>query len=311
MGIKEGTKIIMLTRITDNKLLTKILFVFLFVTAIVVAAYMVKRDILNIEFPSTLYYYSLIPIFIFQLLFWAFSTLAWVSGINIFAKIKIPFMVGFIHCNTVSIGKYLPGKIWGLLGRGFELKKWGVTNKEVIFLSYIDQILLLHSGFIISATFLSINYYSKYFYVVFILSVLSIVLIPLLNNFLLKFKYFNRLISSTIDLKKYIYLFFLYCLLWVFAGLVFSFIYYFLYGFKYDLTFVLIGACAVGILSGFIAFFAPGGIGVREATSTAVLSIFMPTEKALLFVLVYRAWTTLTDILGGMISLYLMRFISR
>ncbi len=293
-----------------KKWIMNVAFFLLFIIAMIVALGMLKNDLHDINLPSKLHYNWILPLLIFQVIFWFFSILAWRTCIVIFTQRKIPFVSSFIHCNTVAIGKYLPGKIWGMIGRGIGLKERGLNAKEIVTVSYFEQITLLHSGFIIGSITYSFFKASDYFIISIPLILLSIPVAPIVYNKIIKIKFApfltNRILLKHIDIPSYLYLLILYLSLWCFAGFVFSSLYYFLYGFDFNILFLLVGACTVGILVGFLAFFSPGGIGVREATSVVFLSMSIPLEKALLLVIVYRVWTTLTDLMGGLISMYLV-----
>ena len=63
-----------------------------------------------------------------------------------------------------------------------------------------------------------------------------------------------------------------------------------------DLLLLLAGANAFGIIVGFFAFFAPGGIGVREGVIVGLMLAYMPLQDAMLFVLAYRLWLVIADL---------------
>lgn len=59
----------------------------------------------------------------------------------------------------------------------------------------------------------------------------------------------------------------------------------------------LAGALAASYLTGYIAIFAPGGIGVREAVMTVLLDQVVPTSAALLIAVASRIWFTAVELL--------------
>jgi uncharacterized membrane protein YbhN (UPF0104 family) len=75
-------------------------------------------------------------------------------------------------------------------------------------------------------------------------------------------------------------------------------------------AFTIGGACCLGVIAGFLAFFAPGGIGVREALSTSIMAAVIPLDQALAIAICFRIWTTFTDLLGGVLALMCCRFAS-
>ncbi len=62
---------------------------------------------------------------------------------------------------------------------------------------------------------------------------------------------------------------------------------------------------ATALLIGFVALFAPGGIGIRESVLIYLLSTIMAVESALFVAVIYRIWLTLWDILAGAIAFLL------
>lgn len=60
---------------------------------------------------------------------------------------------------------------------------------------------------------------------------------------------------------------------------------------------VAVGACAIAFAAGFVAIFAPAGIGVREAVLVGLLAPFMPTATALTAAVIYRFVLFLADVL--------------
>ena len=67
----------------------------------------------------------------------------------------------------------------------------------------------------------------------------------------------------------------------------------------------IVFANVVGIISGFVAFFLPGGIGVRESVSGVILSGAFNMQDAFAIVVLYRLWTVLHDIISaGIIAVY-------
>ena len=68
-----------------------------------------------------------------------------------------------------------------------------------------------------------------------------------------------------------------------------------------------LGALPAAVILGFVAIWAPGGIGVREGTLVAVLALTMPVELAAVAALVYRLWCVVIDLLNGLYALLHLR----
>ncbi len=59
---------------------------------------------------------------------------------------------------------------------------------------------------------------------------------------------------------------------------------------------VAIGICAAGYVGGFLAFFSPGGLGVRESLYALLLGAYVPASVALAVALLNRVWLTLIEL---------------
>ena len=85
--------------------------------------------------------------------------------------------------------------------------------------------------------------------------------------------------------------------MWVISGATLCVIYFSVF----DATVTVEGVAAlilantIGFIVGFLALFAPGGIGVREATTVAILAPFLPLREALIAAVALRAWIVIFD----------------
>ena len=290
----------------------KWIFYIILLSALVVAITVLKSNLGRLYLPEVLWKKYLFLAVVGQLMFWYLSSFAWAASVKSFTGVSLGALRGFIQSNVVAVGKYLPGKVWGILNRSIDLKRQGLTNPQTLLVSYLDQVLLLHAGVLVGGV--AYAYHEGWLWATLLLAVASIVLMPLFHTLLTRITA-NGLqppvggfaINKQLTVARYAALIFLYSASWIAAGWVFSCLYFWLYGFHLQLVPVLISANAFGILAGFLAFFAPGGIGVREAGSVAILNYYIPVEQALVLVLLYRVWTIGTDIIGGGVSFMLSR----
>jgi uncharacterized membrane protein YbhN (UPF0104 family) len=88
-----------------------------------------------------------------------------------------------------------------------------------------------------------------------------------------------------------------YAMLWLINGLMLCVIYFSIFdsAISAQKLAALILANTIGFIVGFLAVFAPGGIGVREAVTVAALSPFLPLREALIAAIALRAWMVLFD----------------
>ncbi len=283
------------------------------ILALLLAIIAFKQQLTQITLPEKVFPQFIIIAIGLQFVFWFLSSFSWISVVEQFGSFEMNIVRGFVQCNVVAVGKYLPGKIWGVVNRGIDLKHQGLTYRDLILVNYFDQILLLHAGVIVGSIAYASNMGCWLFVLAVVGSIFSIVIVPMCHAFIsfaIK-KFFNidcnDSLIEKVSVLRYAVLITFYTSVWLVAGLVFASIYYWLYGSNNNLFSVLISANAIGIIIGFLAVFAPGGIGIREAASLAILIHHISYEQAFVLVVVYRCWTIFTDILGGLMALALTR----
>ena len=250
-----------------------------------------------------------------HILFWILASFIWKYLLFITYDISISSFQSFSQLVLVSIGKYMPGKIWGMIARGTQLKELGLDVKGIFIITFQEQILLLHASAVVSAILIAFLIETKWAY-----GLISIALLSMLVGRYVQFlfvKLYNFLISNltknTLEIQKiitqhnYINLLIAYMMLWILSGCIFSGIYFiFITQSEFSLTMMawMILANTIGITVGLFALFAPAGIGVRESVSSIILSQVMPLEQAIFLSLLFRFWTVLTELSLGIIVGY-------
>ena len=293
----------------------KRLYLILLLTSIIYAIAAVGMlELPTLDFKST-NYLMIGGALIAQLAFWAFISIGWSRAIYYVTAHKINTLESFSQISMLLIGKYLPGKVWGMIARGAVLKELSIETRDIIKCTYTEQLISIHAGLFIGAVGLALNYETSHQWLIFLSALISLFLIPMLNN---KFNHainhlFKRLkktqepFNITIPYSHYTILFLLYALEWLAIGAILLFL---LLGFL-PITLTTLEAAqtisfaATGMLIGFAALFAPGGIGIRESVITYFLSTIIPLESAIFIAVIYRAWLTCADILAGVIVLLL------
>jgi len=261
-------------------------------------------------------YPALVGALLFQCFFWILLSDAWVSVLREFSRVDISRRTSFRHQALVSVGKYLPGKIWGMVARGSELKKGGMGIAAIAEVTYLDQLFLLHAGLALTGVFALFVYET---WQIRVFALLAIISVPALaywhGQFFKVVEYLLRRYRKApysasignISIFAYCRSLARYSLVWLSSGLIFALIHYAFI--DQDMNRQLLGplilANTIGIWAGFIAIFAPGGIGVREAVGIVVLQSFMPLESAIMLSILSRAWLVLMDLLGGVAAYFL------
>jgi hypothetical protein len=248
-----------------------------------------------------------------QIAFWAFMTIGWRLAVYYATNHKINIVDSFSQVSLLLIGKYIPGKIWGLIGRGAALKELRIDTRDIIKCTYIEQFISIHAGMVIGAigVFFVLESFLKW--IVLFTAFISLFTLPALNThfnhlicrFLRLFKKTLEPLELSISHSHYTALFTWYVLEWLAIGAIMLFL---ILGFlPTNLTplesVLIITFAASGMLAGFIALFAPGGIGIRESVIIYFLSTIIPLENAILVVVIYRLWLTAADIVAGALAL--------
>lgn len=215
---------------------------------------------------------------------------------------------------TSQLGKYLPGKVWLLLGRFYYYESKGKSKKIISVALYFETVTLLVAAVLIFLSALSFFrelgpfYSGKQFWWLVLLCLFAFIFLhprvlqKILNSFLLRFK--RDPISLTISYPDILWILIVCIFVWGVEGFGF-------YLFVDSITPVsekyilfLTGALAISTTLGLIALFAPSGLGVREGVLVILLSLVMATPVAVVISILTRLWMTLIEIgLIGMVYL--------
>ncbi len=214
-----------------------------------------------------------------------------------------------------QLGKYLPGKVWLMVGRFYLYRSKGKGTKEISLALYFETVTLLMAAVLISLIALasagmdSIHPGQKWFPVLllalalFFLALHPRVLEKIINPILtLMGRTSLRLPMSYGDMFWVLLVNFL---AWGMGGVGFYLFIDSIFAVPArDLLFVS-GALAISSMAGLIAVFAPGGLGIREGVLVYLFSHIMPGGVAVVLSILTRLWMTLIEVgLIGMIYIY-------
>lgn len=261
---------------------------------------------------------NLASLLVLQLAFWGVLAFAWKRVLRTLGARGVPFAVCFWQQMLVMLGKYLPGKIWGMVARGGEMKRRGNGLSQVVTATSLEQMLLLHSGMVVASLVLPLLFPSVETGILAMLSALTIPLAARFSGTCLHVlgaiaNRFDRIAAEPLGIRiaarHYAVMMCIYGSLWVISGLLFVTLYT-IFVEPYlaaDLVFALMLSSIAGIIAGFFALFAPAGVGVREGVTIGLLVPYMPIEHAMLLAIVARLWQVISDVLGGVLGLWLAR----
>lgn len=217
--------------------------------------------------------------------------------------------------------RWLPGSLWGYASRGFQARQASVTTKNIAASISIELLLTIFSWAFLAIPFILFSpLLSEYRAETLLLLSASVAIILFFKRFqrnilkqFLSFnivkKYFSPLTSvfcaNKYPLKTAYKMLVYFILVNALNGLAFLVL---TNAFSIELT--LIEACGINAISwlvGFFAIFAPGGLGVREATGTLLLSYFTSSELALAAFVSWRLLQVLVEFSVISLVLFLKR----
>lgn len=255
---------------------------------------------------------------VFQALSWLGLALGWKQLLARRLGKQASLTATLSHLALLSLGKYVPGKVWGMIARGASLTRLGIGTESAVDVTTLEQAIVLHSAAIVSAAFCILVFPGWLGIGLGMMVALSVVYGPSIINLGLSVLsgITSRLavpsastLKVTIDTRTYAGLMLRYSAAWLLHGLAFVAVYLALHGMPLDASTVglLIFANTVGMLVGFIAIFAPAGIGVREAAITGLLASHIGMGEAVVLSIAMRLWTVVTDLAFGGLAILLGR----
>ncbi len=241
------------------------------------------------------------------LVYWVVACALWQRLLCWLLRVRVSFGEAFLQLTLVSIGKYVPGKVWGMAARGSYLQQHAVDWRSSTLATVVEQTAILHSAVVHSLCVAGLleNGSSRghLFLTTAVLTLLLGVAIhrPFVRAATKTLQHARHAAPAefTVTLSALNY-FFLVCgflLVWTLIGTVFAGLYFTCFGAKLelDLWLVLILSNTVGITAGFLALFAPGGIGIREGVGSAILSGYLPVADAISVCVLFRFWTVTVE----------------
>ncbi len=217
-------------------------------------------------------------------------------------KERLSFSQSFWILSTTQIAKYVPGRIWYMVGRVYVGKKQRMDSRNLTVSMFLESGLLILSSsviFLISTVIIG-NYNLRYLLITLILLIIVVIvmqpgiLMKILNVFLKIMKKETVALSlSYLQILKVVIYFFG---LWIAQIIGFFFLINAIYPLPLSGLPNLAAAYTLSWITGFIVLFAPGGLGVREGMMTLMLSPILPTPLAIAISFITRVWITLFEV---------------
>ncbi len=247
-----------------------------------------------------------------QFMYFCATVVTWRKVLQLAAGRIIGFGEGLAQILLVNFGKYIPGKVWGLAARGKRLNELGFELADIGRASYLEQALLLLVGFWLAFLMAMFVYGDTVYAVAFLLVTLAILLFKYGDGVVRKVAEvfpraadLARVFELRLGIGAVLGLSMGYIGVWLFLAIAFmlvctAFV-------DIELTSVTVPvfvlSLTAGFLAGFLALFAPGGVGIREGVGAAILTMIMSLEDAVLLMLMFRLWVVAAELLAGALVL--------
>jgi glycosyltransferase 2 family protein len=221
------------------------------------------------------------------------------------------FLKAFSFVSISQMGKFIPGGIWQYVARFSSYKDNGLSVKKSTRAFINENIWLIFGSFLISIFFLfvskpdaflqqfNITLSSKVQYSIATLALSLWIMLLVLTE------YYFRTNNAIFSIKKITWNFISQTSMWIVYGI--SFIALWNNPISSRDLFFCIGAFGLSFLAGYIAIFAPGGIGVREATAVLLFATLLLRSEIGVYALIHRFVYTLVDLIFAGIAIIFLR----
>jgi len=251
------------------------------------------------------------------------SSLGWrtiIAGFGHQVKLREAFRVVYL----AQLGRYIPGKIWQVIGMVGLAKEVGIPSAVSLASFVLVQAYALPAAFLLifvmigsSQLLSSLILYRDIFYV-FMAVVLLLFLILFFKPNGLSWA-LNRLLrllkKEPVDYRpsfsNRIMIFIIYLGTWIMFGISFH---YFLAALVADVrqtVWYSAGSYIAAYNIGYIAFFSPGGLGFREGVMTMLLAPTLTQPVAASLALINRVWITIAEAIVSLLALLTYKFKGR
>jgi hypothetical protein len=225
-------------------------------------------------------------------------------------KRPLPFWTAYRVWFLSNFGKYIPGKVWTVMGMVYLLKAEGYSATPVLVSAVLNQALSILSGLILSVVVLGAGAFGGMpIWLLIAIGLLAVAVLypPLLQRMINIGLHLVRRESIEIPLPfgTIAFLFLIYLGTWIAYGGAFWLLLVGI-GVHPNGSFMeIVAIFAASYLLGFLALFVPGGLGVREGALAVLAGHSLPAGLAAPVAVLSRIWLTLTELIGAIPLLWL------
>ncbi|HIJ85412.1 MAG: hypothetical protein HW380_2692 [Magnetococcales bacterium] len=258
----------------------------------------------------------LLPTFFLQGLVIALAATLWRRSLAIVSPLALERRQALAHVGIILVAKYVPGKLWGLVGRGLHARHLGITAGAITTATALEQLAIMSSAIMIMGAGL---FHEHLPWLVPALAATILILCSTWKkSFDLLAKWAKgplvRLLilieqgSAHLCSKAFAGLCWLAFWQWILTSILLAEIVAATGAtFSIDLVFALIIAAPAAIIAGFLVIFVPGGIGIREGVLVYYLEPVIGMEAAIMTAIVFRIVETLRDVVMGIWAAKMIR----
>lgn len=199
--------------------------------------------------------------------------------------------------------KFIPGTVWQYLSQIALCKKEGIPRTKTLVSQVIDTGMFIASS--LAVVLLSLFFWGSEtvdFTYILLMIILTIIILAVLSSPLPK-KLLNfglgmlkvPPVDFNINFYSLLPILILRIVVCILQGITFFMFISSLQDTSMTLLPAMIGIFSIGWLAGYVSFFAPSGIGIREGVFTLLLSNFMPLPIAVAVSILSRVWIMLAE----------------
>ena len=213
----------------------------------------------------------------------------------------IPYSEAFSITSVTQLGKYLPGGIWHFAGKFGIYKVMGISTKATTQAIIYENIWLLSSATIVGFFTLLISsrdVFCEYLPFTCDPTFAQILLVGVPVLWIAGMILFERFFfpGSRITSSDFLLILFEQLATWILFGISYWLVFPPQSGFLMQ----IIGAFSLSWVAGDVAFFAPGGIGIREFLLAVILGGFFVSSEVATYATIHRLiWVIIEIVLGA------------
>lgn len=253
---------------------------------------------------------QILPLFIFSSI--------WRKLIAAFGHYNVTHAAAFKISYLANLGRYIPGRIWQVFGMIYLARKVKIQEGEAVASWALTQMFAIPAAFLVAAlcvwlhpemldVVITQNLQGPLYAAIILLALTCVLIVAAPAKMLKAYNWFLKLVRRQpvrmhLSPSTAAQIFFGYALGWAIFGLAFWLFLFSITG-KSDLPVsVGVGVFTLAYQIGYLAFFTPGGLGVRELVMTTTLIPFLGPIAAGISVAA-RLWNILAELLSSAIAL--------